>query len=387
MKFGSRRTILCAAAISAVCLIGAAFASGQAAPEPKPQMSEEVFKNVTVLKGIPVDEFMSTMGMFAAAVSLNCIDCHVPESVQSLAKFAEDTPIKRTARRMTLMVNNINKTNFGGRPVVTCWTCHRGEAGPAKGVPNLTIQYSAPPEDANEVEVVKQGPNAPTPDQVFAKYIQAVGGAQRVSALSSITGKGMYDGWDTDHVKVGVEVYAKAPAQRTTVVHMQVEGHVEDSVRTYDGRMGWIASPDKPLPLLPLTGGNLDAVKTEAILFFPASIQKSFTQWKTGAATIDDKDVVLVQGITAAKTPIKLYFDAKSGLLTRALYYADTVIGRVPTQIDIEEYKDASGVKLPSKWTSTWTDGQGHFDMSQVQANVAVEAAKFNKPAPAPVHN
>jgi hypothetical protein len=44
-------------------------------------------------------------------------------------------------------------------------------------------------------------------------------------------------------------------------------------------------------------------------------------------------------------------------------------------------------VKIPSKWTSTWTDGQAHFDLSQVQANVAVDAAKFNKPAPAPVHN
>jgi len=141
------------------------------------------------------------------------------------------------------------------------------------------------------------------------------------------------------------------------------------------------------LPLMPLTGGNLDAAKTEAILFFPAAIQKSFTGWKTGAATIDDKDVVLVQGLTPAKSPIKLYFDDKTGLLTRALYYADTVIGKVPTQIDIEQYKDVAGLKLPSKWTSTWTDGQAHFDMSQVQANVAVDAAKFNKPAPAPVHN
>jgi Photosynthetic reaction centre cytochrome C subunit len=387
MRFGSGRTILSATGILVGCLVTTGLITGQAAQETKPQMAEEVFKNVTVLKGIPVDEFMSTMGMFAAAVSLNCIDCHVPESVQSLAKFADDTPIKRTARRMVLMVNTINKTNFGGRPVVTCWTCHRGEVGPAKGVVNLTIQYSAPPEDANEVEVIRQAPNAPTPDQVFAKYIQAAGGAERVNALTSITGKGQYDGWDTDHQKVGVEISAQAPAQRTTVVHMMIEGKVEDSVRTFDGRMGWIASPDKPLPLMPLTGGNLDAAKTEALLFFPAAIQKSFTGWKTGAATIDDDDVVLVQGVSPAQTPIKLYFDAESGLLKRALYYADTVIGRVPTQIDVEQYKDVSGLKIPSKWTSTWTDGQAHFDLSQVQANVAVDAAKFNKPAPAPVHN
>ena len=196
-----------------------------------------------------------------------------------------------------------------------------------------------------------------------------------------------YDGWDTDHQKVGVEVYAKVPTQRTTIVHMMVEGHVEDSVRTYDGRLGWIASPDKPVPLMSLTGGNLDAAKTEAILGFPGLIEKSFTEWRVGAATIDDRDVTLVQGTTAAKTPIKLYFDEKSGLLVRALYYTDTAVGRVPTQMDYEDYRDVSGIKLPYKWTSTWTDGQAHFNLNELQVSVPIDAAKFAKPTAAPVHN
>src|SRR2546426_725200 len=34
----------------------------------RPQTAEDVFKNVQVLKGIPVDEFMSTMGIFSAAL-------------------------------------------------------------------------------------------------------------------------------------------------------------------------------------------------------------------------------------------------------------------------------------------------------------------------------
>ena len=386
MRFGSMRTILCTTGILIVYLFAGALAIGQAGQEPKPPMSEQVFKNVIVLKGIPVDEFMNTMGMFAAALSLNCTDCHVPESTSSLAKFADDTPLKLTARRMTLMMNNLNKTNFGGRPIVTCYTCHRGEVGPAKFVPNLAVQYGAPSEDPNEVNVIRQSPNAPSPDQVFAKYIQALGGAQRVASLTSFVAKGTYDGWETDHQKVDVEVYAQAPVQRTVIVHMHIEDHVEDSVRAYDGRLGWIASPDKPMPLMPLTGGNLDGAKTEAILSFPASIKEGFTQWRAGGATIDDRDVVLVQGTTAAQTPIKLYFDAESGLLVRVVRYAETAVGRIPTQIDYEDYREVSGVKIPFRWTSTWTDGQAHTELSQVQTNVAIDAAKFAKPAPAPVH-
>jgi predicted Zn-dependent protease len=40
-------------------------------------MSEQAFKNVTVLKGIPVDEFMDTMGFISASTNYNCIDCHM----------------------------------------------------------------------------------------------------------------------------------------------------------------------------------------------------------------------------------------------------------------------------------------------------------------------
>ena len=43
-------------------------------------LSDQYFKNIQALKGIPVDEFMDTMGMFAAATGMNCVDCHVSDA-------------------------------------------------------------------------------------------------------------------------------------------------------------------------------------------------------------------------------------------------------------------------------------------------------------------
>src|SRR2546427_2413199 len=189
MKFGLR-------GITILCLVWAASANGQAGQEQKPQMAEEVFKNVQILKGIPVDEFMDTMGMFAAATSMNCVDCHTPDSTASWENFAKDTPLKQTARRMLLMVNAITKDNFKGVRSVTCYTCHHGDRRP-KQIPSLVVQYSAPMEDPNEIEVF---PNTggPSADQVFDKYIQALGGAQRLAAVTSLVAKGTYSGYDTD---------------------------------------------------------------------------------------------------------------------------------------------------------------------------------------------
>ena len=39
------------------------------------------FKNVQVLRGIPVNQFMDTMGLFSAALGLNSTGCRVAETL------------------------------------------------------------------------------------------------------------------------------------------------------------------------------------------------------------------------------------------------------------------------------------------------------------------
>src|SRR5581483_4922236 len=165
-------------------VLGATSAIGQTAPDNKPLMAEDVFKNVQTLKGIPVNEFMATMGFFSASLGYNCTNCHVSEAVGDWAKYADDIPEKRMARVMIQMVNAFNKANFGGRRVLTCYSCHRG-AGAPKVIPSLAEQYGVPIDDPNEVEIVGQPAKGPTVDQILDKYIQAVGGAQRLASITS----------------------------------------------------------------------------------------------------------------------------------------------------------------------------------------------------------
>src|ERR1700686_3377016 len=126
MKVGSKRGMLYAMGMAIAYFTGNSLLHGQAArpgTEQKPLMAEDVFKNVQLLKGISVKEFMDTMGFFSAATSLNCIDCHAAEGADDLAAYATDTPMKQTARKMILMVNALNRANFAGQRKVTCYTC------------------------------------------------------------------------------------------------------------------------------------------------------------------------------------------------------------------------------------------------------------------------
>ena len=366
----------------AFCLLNFAPASAQPAPA-KPLLSEQAFKNVTVLKGIPVDEFMDTMGFIAASTNYNCTDCHVEPRVEGdWSVYAEETPRKAIARRMILMVQSINRENFGGARVVTCYTCHRNLQGAPKITPSLRDQYGTPPDpDPNEIEITRQVPGAPSADQIFDKYLQAVGGAEKAAALTSILFKGTYQGYAEPMAPV--EIYVKAPNQRTMIVHTD-RG---DRTTACDGAHGWMAAPaaDKPLPVIAYSNGDLDAVRLDAVLSFPAGIRQALAKPRAGTSSIDDKDVFIVEGTaTGGRSSVKLYFDKQSGLLVRQVRYADTVIGRVPVQADYSDYRDVAGagVKLPFHVITTWTDGRSDVQLSSAETNVPIDPAKFEQPAP-----
>jgi photosynthetic reaction center cytochrome c subunit len=377
MKPGSR-TILCATAMTIVWLARVALAGGQAAPAAKPLMAEDVFKNVQVLKGIPPDEFMGTMSVFSAALGESCETCH--DGSGGWASYALDTvPRKRTARRMVTMMAAINQANFGGRQAVTCFTCHRGADRP-RITPSLTEVYGeAPPEGPDEG--VRPAPDAPSADQVLDKYLQAIGGASRLASLTSFVAKGTSGGYGPEGDKRPVEIFAKAPGQRTTIIHT-LDG---DSTASFDGRAGWYAAPHRPLPVLGLTGGELDGARLDAQLSFPAQIKQAFSGWRAGAVTtINDRPAQVLQSTSPGGTLATLFFDRESGLLMRLVRFAPSKVGRLPTQIDYADYRDVAGVKLPFRWTVTWLSGVDTFELTEVRPNVAIDAAKFGKPAPPP---
>src|SRR3979409_1199391 len=121
MNIGSKRVVVRMAAASVMWVLAAGMSSGQAGQPTRPPMAEEVFKNIRVLRGIPVDEFMGTMGVFSAALGMSCEDCPAANDT-AWENYALDTsPRKVTARRMVLMMSSINQASFGGRQVVTCY--------------------------------------------------------------------------------------------------------------------------------------------------------------------------------------------------------------------------------------------------------------------------
>jgi hypothetical protein len=387
MRFGAKYVFACATAIAVVCLVAAAgvrAASAQGGPTGSaPQgagervpMVEEVFKTVTLLRGIPVDTFFEVMGTFASSMGNDCTFCHAANAALDKSAFATPTPRLRRARQMIEMMNALNKQYFGGRPRVTCFTCHGGSNTP-RADPSFMLQYGEPVLDPDERDFLTDA--SVNVNQVFDRYLQAIGGTDRLSRLTSYAAKGTYSGFDTDRSTVPIELYAKSPAQQTVVVHLTIGA----STRVFDGKNAWIAGPEQPLPLLTLTGGNLDRARLEALANFPAGLRQANLQWRGGRTILDDKDVIVLQA-TSNGAPVQLYFD-NNGLLVRLLRFTATPVAFVPTQIDYADYRELPGVgvKVPFTRTMTQTYMQMTLQLTDIQPNAPIDAARFARPAPA----
>jgi hypothetical protein len=392
--------LLAFTASAAVWLIGSALAAPQAQPPAAKKTSDTVFKNIQVMKGVPVDDFMGTMGIMCAALGFDCSDCHEGAGTEKV-DWAADTPKKVRARGMVRMMTAINRDNFAGRQVVTCWTCHHGRDHPST---TPTLEYMYGPASQEMDDVLAQMPGQPAADQILDKYIQAIGGAERVAGLKSYAAKGASVGFGGFGGGGNVEIFARFPDRRAMLIEFP-KNPDRHTTRTYDGREGWLETPLTVLGKYELTGGELDGARLDAQLAFPAQIKQVFTDWSVSlpvsisdlpapasqsskevstAVIGQDRLANVVQGAGPRGILATLYFDQGTGLLLRIVRYSRSPIGRVPTQVDYGDYRDVAGIKMPFRMIFAWMDGRDAIQLSEIRTNVPIDDSKFRPPARPP---
>jgi hypothetical protein len=381
MKFWWRLTI---AGLAVVWLGGFAWvvrtaAQAQLPAPPAGKKAGEVFKNVTTstLKELTTDDFLWAMGTIADDLGLDCADCH-PNAGTDQVDWVIDTRQKRTARRMIEMVATINKTNFAGVQRVTCWTCHHGRDVPASTIA-LDNLYDTP--NSEKDDVVKAETEGPTATQILDKYIAAIGGAQRLNAMTSVVIKGNSIGYMGLGGQGDFTIYAKAPNEKATTITFKDHPDRGESTWAVDGTTGWMRTPRGLFSEVQLVGGELDGARLEAQLSFPGQIKTALTNWRVGPKQpIGDRDYQVVQGTGPRNLLATLYFDPETGLLKRLIRYSPSPVGRMPTQIDYDDYRDVGGIKFPFEYKFLWLDGRFTAKITDVKTNVPIDAAVFGRP-------
>jgi photosynthetic reaction center cytochrome c subunit len=364
--------VIASLAIGAVLLVnGALSATPQApaatptVPANAPKTASEQFKNIKVLKDIPAEQLIPAMQFMTASLGVECEYCHVHGAFEK-----DDKKPKLTARKMITMMMAIDKDNFDGHRDVTCYSCHRGAADPI-GTPIITSEEAAPTDEAASSEK----PVLPPADQLLDKYLAAVGGAAALQKISSRAAKGTatFAGQS-----VPVDIYAKAPDKRLSVMHMK-DG---ESLTAFDGHQGWLSVAPRTHMM---SSAENDAARIDANFYFPIAIKTLYEKYRVEPGEkIDGHDTYLVVGRTEGRPPLRLYFDTQTGLLVRLVRYAETPLGRNPTQIDYADYRESDGIRVPFRWTLARPGNRFTIQVAELQQNVSIDDSKFVPPPQPP---
>ena len=353
------------------------------APQDKPV--EQVRKNIKVLTGLPDSQLIPVMNFMAASLGRRCNYCHITDKGRD-GYALDDKPEKNTARQMITMIMGLRKQGFHGADEISCFTCHRGQTRPVN-VPALPLptplpRPSATPAPAGTAPTQPSGPPSPQPtptaDEVYNKYIAAIGGQANVDQIKSRSAKGSVA---QPNGTVTFDISQAAPDK----FHITATTPTGAFQRGFNGSVGWEKGPQGVRALAPAEVAQL---QNSIGLLRHIRLKEQFTsmRWR-GIQSIGDRPTYLVIGTTADNRQERLFFDTSTGLLLRRISYMATLLGLIPEQIDFEDYRDVDGVKFPFTIRVSSIEVGNPVStrtFSEMKLNVAVDDAKFNMPAATP---
>jgi outer membrane lipoprotein-sorting protein len=344
-----------------------AFAALACAQKPELKTAEQVYKNITELKGTPADQIGPAMQFISASLGVNCEFCHVQGTFE-----ADDKAPKKTAREMIAMQNMINKNAFRGRLQVTCNTCHHGVSHPVS-VPPVLDSDASPQSGAGTMSTPAAGGPQPSIDQILDKYVTALGGADSIRKVTSRAMKGTITAMGS---QTPIDVLTKAPNMRVTISH----GANGGSYTAFDGKEGWMGNTGRQARTMAPPESAASSIDSE--FYLALRLKEIYPQLRRGRPeTINGVECEVLNGTAPDKPAIRLYFAKNTGLLVRQVRFMETPLGRNPTQIDYADYKSFAGVMVPLRWTLSRPNGRFTIQVNEVKINEPIEDAKFTKPA------
>ena len=332
--------------------------STASAQQPTARTAEQQFKNIQIFKGLPATQLEPTMAFIAGSLGVRCNYCHVPNAFDK-----DDKSTKLTARRMIQMVRDLNKSSFNAQSAVSCFTCHRGKPTPVS-VPAVGQNPWAPASPTAEAPL-------PSVKEVLDRYVQALGGEQALTKVTTRTAKGSRIG--ADGVLVPEEVYQKAPDKLLTVTSypnlVLSNGSNGTNVWAHNSREGATTLPEQLLV----------QIKREAVFYKELKTEELYARLAVvGKTSVREADAYVVQATLASGPVEKLFFDLRTGLLVRRYTESDTPLGKLPLQIDYEDYREVDGVKQPFLIHWSMPGRIWGRKLDEIKQNVSLDDAMFD---------
>jgi len=217
--------------------------------------------------------------------------------------------------------------------------------------------------------------NLPEAKTLMEKYLNAIGGADRLKQIKSrqvtltmeVAAAGM---------KGRTQIYQMPPAMAYAETELPQIGKV---LQGSDGETVWESSVIMGTRILTgaekaafLRGMRFNADYDYADLF------KSMTT--TGVDKIDGRPVFVVDLVTTDGAKETRLFDQESGLLVGMRTTTNSPMGEIASETVLSDYRDVGGVKMPFKMVVKAMQNEMVTMIEKAELDVPIPAERFNLP-------
>jgi carboxyl-terminal processing protease len=234
----------------------------------------------------------------------------------------------------------------------------RAEAPPASS--SVVVETAGGGAEGKPAAAAAESPAgvAPEVEPILKRYEEAVGGREAFGRLSSRVSKGRIEGaYAGMKVSGTVEVLERAPDRYVSLVDVEGLGVVR---RGYTGEYGYMQIP--LFGFRRLEGDELAGLRLEARAAWGEDPRRLYRSMSLkGREEVAGAEAFVVEAATEGGAAVRLYFDARTGLLVRR------------DRTHFEDFREVDGVKLPFRVR----DDFSVITYSEVRHNLPLEDARF----------
>ena len=245
----------------------------------------------------------------------------------------------------------------------------------APTVQSQSTAATATAASTNEAAPAASNAILPTVKEILEKSEKAMGEEQAWEKMSTRTMKGIFQSQD-DSAFMGVEILQKAPNKSVYLYKLPNDVVLRD---VCDGKTAWIEDPRGGYHAYEGAALASRLKRSEfsdhAKMLLLAATGKLLGTEKVGTHTAYVIELSPEKNVTS-----KIYFDTTTGYEVRDVDYYTTAQGPYIVSLDMEDYRDVDGVKVPFRMQRTEKGAVINIHLTQVKFNAPVDDSEFVKP-------
>jgi len=207
-----------------------------------------------------------------------------------------------------------------------------------------------------------------TPEIVFDKFINAIGGKEKVRGIKDV--KQVLNG-TVQGINLSIEIYQKYPNK----LFQKLDAGVMQQETKFDGLKGYSSGMGQQVNI---DGDELELMKSQASLNLELYYKEyNLVPEVTGIETIDGKDYYRVKFPLPNNKSFTRYYEISTGLLSRLVSTIDTPQESFTQTTVYDDYREIAGVKMPYKLIQGMAGQNITLEVKSIEVNTGLDDSIF----------